>query len=53
MQIHAPLPENRRDMDVPVTRVIFTGLEIMADFDSFSRIHPRRLKHYLQAVKRV
>ncbi len=43
----------RADLDTPVTRVIIPGMEILADFDSFSRVHPRLFNNYLKAVKRA
>ncbi|MFO7708440.1 MAG: YcaO-like family protein [Desulfobacterales bacterium] len=36
----------RRDVGLPVVRAIVPGMEILADFDRFSRIHPRLYANY-------
>ena len=36
----------RRDLDIPVVRAIVPGLELMADFDHFSRVSPRLFSNY-------
>ena len=41
----------RMDLGLPVTRAIIPGMEILADFDRFSRVHPRLFNHYLKALK--
>jgi ribosomal protein S12 methylthiotransferase accessory factor len=38
----------RRDLEFPVVRAIVPGMELMGDFDRFSRVHPRLYGHYLQ-----
>ena len=43
----------RADLDTPVTRVIIPGMESLADFDEFSRVHPRLFNNYLQAVRGI
>lgn len=40
----------RKDLDLPVTRVIIPGLEIVSDLDKFSRVSPRLYKNYLQII---
>ncbi len=42
----------RTDLDTPATRAIIPGMEILADFDDFSRVHPRLFTNYLQAVSK-
>ncbi len=37
----------------PVVRAIIPGLEIMTDFDEFSRISPRLLGHYLRLTSKI
>ena len=37
----------RRDMNIPVVRAIVPGMEIMGDFDQFSRIHPDLFHNYM------
>ncbi|NLI80179.1 MAG: YcaO-like family protein [Deltaproteobacteria bacterium] len=39
----------RRDLGIPVVRVLIPGLEIMADFDRYSRVSPRLFLKYLRA----
>ena len=36
----------RRDIDIPVVRALVPGLELMADFDRYSRFSPRLYRHY-------
>lgn len=38
----------RRDLDLPVVRAIVPGMELLGDFDRFSRVHPRLYGHYLK-----
>jgi ribosomal protein S12 methylthiotransferase accessory factor YcaO len=38
----------RRDVGLPVVRAIVPGMEITADFDRFSRVHPRLFANYLR-----
>ena len=40
----------RKDLDFAVTRAIIPGLEILSDFDPFSRVHPRLFQHYLTTI---
>ncbi|MCM0756343.1 YcaO-like family protein [Desulfovibrio aminophilus] len=44
--IHADL--TRKDLGIPVARAIVPGLEIVADFDQFSRLSPRLFANYLR-----
>ena len=37
----------RKDMEIPVVRAIVPGMEIMGDFDLFSRVHPELFQNYL------
>jgi ribosomal protein S12 methylthiotransferase accessory factor YcaO len=37
----------RKDLSIPVIRVLVPGMELMADFDSFSRVSPRLFNKYL------
>ncbi|RLC08063.1 MAG: hypothetical protein DRI57_24765, partial [Deltaproteobacteria bacterium] len=41
----------RRDLDIPVVRAIVPGLELMADFDRFSRVSPRLFSNYLEMTQ--
>lgn len=38
----------RKDLGIPAARVIVPGLEIVADFDQFSRVSPRLFANYLE-----
>ena len=38
----------RRDLSLPVVRALIPGMEITADFDRFSRVHPRLFANYIQ-----
>ncbi len=38
----------RADLDLPVVRAIVPGMELLGDFDRFSRVHPRLYGHYLK-----
>ncbi len=38
----------RKDLDIPVTRAIVPGLEIVSDFDHYSRVSPRLFNNYLK-----
>ncbi|MEE4359687.1 MAG: YcaO-like family protein [Desulfococcaceae bacterium] len=38
----------RKDTGIPVVRALIPGMEITADFDRFSRVHPRLYANYLQ-----
>lgn len=37
----------RKDLEIPVTRAIVPGLEIVSDFDKFSRVSKRLYRNYL------
>ncbi|WP_207259683.1 YcaO-like family protein [Desulfovibrio sp. Huiquan2017] len=39
----------RRDLNIPVIRALVPGLEIISDFDQYSRISPRLYRNYLRA----
>jgi len=38
----------RKDVGLPVVRAVVPGMEITADFDRFSRVHPRLFANYLR-----
>jgi ribosomal protein S12 methylthiotransferase accessory factor len=38
----------RKDLGIPVVKTLVPGLELMADFDRFSRVNPRLYANYLQ-----
>lgn len=38
----------RKDLQIPVCRCIVPGLEIISDFDQYSRVSPRLYKNYLK-----
>ena len=38
----------RRDIGFPVVKALVPGLELMADFDEFSRVSPRLYRNYLR-----
>jgi ribosomal protein S12 methylthiotransferase accessory factor YcaO len=40
----------REDLALPVVRALVPGMEVLGDFDRFSRVHPRLYGHYLQQV---
>ena len=42
----------RTDINLPVVRAIVPGLEIMADFDEFSRVSPRLYFNYMTHAKK-
>ena len=41
----------RRDVGLPVVRAIVPGMEILADFDRFTRVHPRFYANYLRLAR--
>lgn len=41
----------RADLGLPVVRAIVPGMEMLGDFDRFSRIHPRLYGHYLKYAR--
>ena len=43
----------RKDTGVPVVRAIVPGLEIMADFDEYSRVSPYLFYNYLKVTKQI
>jgi ribosomal protein S12 methylthiotransferase accessory factor len=43
----------RKDTGIPVVRAVVPGLEIMADFDEFSRVSPRLFHNYLDLWKKI
>jgi ribosomal protein S12 methylthiotransferase accessory factor YcaO len=40
----------RQDVGLPVVRALVPGMEILADFDRHSRVHPRLYANYLKLV---
>lgn len=38
----------RKDLNIPVTRAIVPGLEIISDFDHYSRVSPKLFNNYLK-----
>jgi len=42
----------REDVGLPVVKALVPGLELIADFDGFSRVSPRLFRNYLRAWKR-
>lgn len=43
----------RADIGFPVVKAIIPGLEIMNDFDEYSRVSPRMKAHFLKAISRL
>jgi ribosomal protein S12 methylthiotransferase accessory factor YcaO len=43
----------RGDLDLPVVRAFVPGMELLGDFDRFSRVHPRLYGHYLKYARPV
>lgn len=41
----------RKDLKIPVTRAIVPGLELISDFDHYSRVSPRLFNNYLKMFK--
>lgn len=41
----------RRDLDIPVVRIIIPGLEMMPVSDTFSNFNKRQFKNYLKIIK--
>ena len=41
----------RKDLNIPVTRAIIPGLELISDFDQYSRVSPRLYRNYLSMFK--
>jgi YcaO-like protein with predicted kinase domain len=37
----------RRDLDLPVVKVLIPGMELVSDFDRFSQVNPRLYQNYL------
>ena len=42
----------RQDVGLPVVKALVPGLELMADFDRFSRVSPRLYRNYLRTCER-
>lgn len=40
----------RRDLAIPVVRALVPGLELMADFDRYTRVNPRLYQNYRQLL---
>ena len=40
----------RKDIGLPVVRAIVPGMEIIGDFDEFSRVHPELFEKYLEKI---
>jgi YcaO-like protein with predicted kinase domain len=40
----------RKDLGIPVVKAVVPGMELMADFDQFSRVSPRLFANYLKTV---
>ncbi len=38
----------RKDLGIPVVKALMPGMEMVSDFDSFSRVNPRLFANYLQ-----
>jgi len=38
----------RKDLDIPVVKALIPGMEMITDFDRFSRVNPRLFANYLQ-----
>jgi len=38
----------RKDLNIPVTRALVPGLELISDFDHYSRVSPRLFKNYMK-----
>lgn len=38
----------RRDLNIPVVRAVIPGLELISDFDQYSRVSPRLYRNYLR-----
>lgn len=43
----------RQDVNLPVVRAIVPGMEILADFDRHSRVHPRLYANYLKMTSKT
>ncbi|WP_147821188.1 YcaO-like family protein [Salidesulfovibrio onnuriiensis] len=41
----------RKDLQIPVVRAFIPGLELIADFDHYSRVSPRLFANYLELFK--
>jgi len=42
----------RADLGIPVVRALIPGMEMLGDFDRFSRVHPDLFNHYLRLVRK-
>ncbi len=43
----------RKDIGLPVVKAIIPGMEIMGDFDEFSRVHPELFQNYMRLITKV
>ncbi|MCJ2164111.1 MULTISPECIES: YcaO-like family protein [unclassified Pseudodesulfovibrio] len=41
----------RKDLNIPVTRAVIPGLELISDFDPYSRVSPRLYRNYLDLFR--
>ena len=41
----------RKDLNIPVVRAVVPGLELISDFDHYSRVSPRLYRNYLDLFK--
>lgn len=41
----------RKDLGIPVCRAVVPGLEIISDFDHYSRVSPRLFRNYIEMFK--
>ncbi len=40
----------RKDIGLPVVKAVIPGMEIIGDFDEFSRVHPELFQNYLKLI---
>ena len=40
----------RSDIDIPVVKAVIEGMEIVGDFDEFSRVHPELFSNFLESA---
>ncbi|MBU0992627.1 MAG: YcaO-like family protein [Proteobacteria bacterium] len=43
----------RKDIGLPVVKAIIPGMEILGDFDGYSRVHPELFRNYLDLHKTI
>jgi len=41
----------RKDLDIPVIRVVIPGLEMLPDLDRYSNFNERLFRNYLEIIK--